>query len=158
MYYNEKLVKIKKYYLENHDKTITQQKEFKNKKYKTGINFRLICITRIRIRQALNRKTKSISTKEILGIDNDIYRNSIKFQITPETYWTNIEIEHVKPISMFDVSDDEQLKEPFKQRNTQPLLKKDHLQKGLKITFLDYQLQFFKAYQFIRLNEEEKIN
>ena len=47
--------------------------------------------------------------------------------------WENIEIDHVKGIGMFVVSDDEQLKEAFNWRNTQPLLKKDHQQKGLNI-------------------------
>ena len=55
---------------------------------------------------------------------------------------------------MFDVTKDEELKEAFKWRNTQSLLKQDHLQKGIKLNFLDYQLQFIKAYQFIKLNEE----
>ena len=68
--------------------------------------------------------------------------------------WENIEIDHVKPICLFHVSDDEQLKEAFSWKNTQLLLKKDHQLKGTKFNFLDYQLQFIKAYHFIRLNEE----
>ena len=55
---------------------------------------------------------------------------------------------------MFDVSKDGELKEAFNWKNTQPLLKRDHLQKGTKFNFLDYRLQFIKAYQFIKLNEE----
>ena len=55
---------------------------------------------------------------------------------------------------MFDVSNDEELKKAFSWKNTQPLLKQDNRQKGGKISFLDYQLQFIKAYQFIKLNEE----
>ena len=74
--------------------------------------------------------------------------------MTPEMNWSNIEIDHVKPICMFDIAKDEKLKEAFNWRNTQPLLKRDHLQKGIKFNFLDYQLQFIKAYQFIKLNEE----
>ena len=55
---------------------------------------------------------------------------------------------------MFDLSKDEELKETFNWKNTQPLLKKDHQLKGTKFNFLDYHLQFIKAYQFIKLNEE----
>ena len=55
---------------------------------------------------------------------------------------------------MFDVSNDEQLKEAFSWKDTQPLLKQDHKLKGIKFNFLDYQNQFIKAYQFIKLNEE----
>ena len=68
--------------------------------------------------------------------------------------WDNIQIDHVKPICMFDVSKDEELKEAFRWETTQPLLKEVHDRKGTKFNFLDYQLQFIKAYQFLRLNEE----
>ena len=99
--------------------------------------------------------TKESSTKGILGVDVDTYRKWLEFQFTPEMNWSNFEINHVKPICMFDVSDDEQLKEAFSWKNTQPLLKHDHHQKGVKINFLDYQLQFIKVYQFLKLNSHE---
>ena len=75
--------------------------------------------------------------------------------MTPEMNWDNIEIDHVKAICLFDISNDEELKEAFNWKNTQPLLKQDHQQKGTKFNFLDYQLQFVKAYQFIKLNDQE---
>ena len=68
--------------------------------------------------------------------------------------WSIIDIDHVKAICLFDVTKDEELKEAFNWRNTQPLLKQDHLQKGIKFNFLDYQLQIIKAYQFSKLDEE----
>ena len=68
--------------------------------------------------------------------------------------WSNIEIDHVKPICLFDVSKDVELREAFSWQNTQPLLKHDHQKKGIKFNFLDYQLQFIKAYQFLKINEE----
>ena len=75
-------------------------------------------------------------------------------QTTPETNWSNIEIDHVKVICFFDVSRDEKLAEAFNWKNTQPLLKHDYQKKGTKFNFLDCQLQFIKAYHFIKLNEE----
>ena len=68
--------------------------------------------------------------------------------------WDKIEIDHVKAICMFDVSKEEELKEALTWKDTQPLLKHDHQQKGIKLNFLDYQLQIIKAYQFLKLNEE----
>ena len=97
---------------------------------------------------------KQSSSINILGLDIDLYRKWLEFQFTPEMNWENIEIDHVKPIGLFDVSDDEQFKEAFSGKNTQPLLKHDHQQKGVKLNFLEYQLQFIKAFQFIKLNEE----
>ena len=153
-YYSENRDRIKEYQIKNHNKIMGRKKVYSDNRYKTDINFRLICKTRSRIRQALQGKTKSSSTIDILGIDIETYKKWIKFQMTPETNWTNIELDHGKPICTFDLSDDEQLKEAFNWRNTQPLLKKDHLHKVTKFNFLDYQLQFIKAYRFIKLNQE----
>ena len=81
--------------------------------------------------------TKQSSTKEVLGIDVDLYKKWIEFQMTLEMNWSNIEIDHVKAICLFDVSKDEDLRETFNWKNTQPLLKHDHQQKGIKFNFLD---------------------
>ena len=144
-------------------KYCTKQYRYENRKKrniylknrrKMDLYFKLICNTRQRIHRAPKGKSKSSSTRHILGMDIDLYRKWIEFQFTPEMNWENIEIDHVKPICMFDVTKDEELKEAFNWKNTQPLLKQDHQQKGVKPNFLDYQLQFIKAYQFIKLNEE----
>ena len=41
--------------------------------------------------------------KKYLGIDIDLYRKWIEFQMTDDMNWNNIEIDHLKPISSFDV-------------------------------------------------------
>ena len=152
-YYKDNRDRIKEYQLRNHDKIIARKRIYSNNKYKSDINFRIISNTRRKIHHALNGKSISSLTTDILGIDINLYRKWIEFQFTPEMKWENIEIDHVKPICLFDISDDEQLKEAFNWMNTQPLLKKDHQLKGTKFNFLDYQLQFIKAYQFLNLNE-----
>ena len=153
-YYKKKHHRIKHYKNENREKFNDYSKKYIKQRRRLDVNFRLILITRSRIHHALNGKTKSSSTLDILGIDIETYKKWIEFQMTPEMNWENIEIDHVKPICMFDVTKDEEMKEGFNWKNTQPLLKQDHLQKGIKFNFLDYQSQFFKAYQFIKLNEE----
>ena len=148
------LNKQKFYNKENRNKINTRMNEYVKNRVKTDVNFRIIRNTRRRIHQALNGKSKSSSTREILGIDINTYKKWIEFQMTPDMTWDNIEIDHIKAICMFDVSKDEELKEASNWKNTQPLLKADHKQKGVKFNFLDYQLQFIKAYQFMKLNEE----
>ena len=156
-YYEDNREKIrdqqKKYYDENRDVIIRTQIKYERTRRKTDVNFRLIRNTRRRIHHALNCKSKSSGTKKI-GIDIDLYRKWIEYQMNPEMNWSNIEIDHVKAICLFDVSTDEEIKEALNWRNTQLLLKHDHHKKGTKFNFLDYQLQFLKAYQFIKLNEE----
>ena len=144
----------KQYFQQNREKINESRRQYEKNRRKTDVNFRLIRNTRRRIHHALKGKSKSSSTREILGLDIDLYRKWIEFQFTPEMNWFNIQIDHVKPICLFDVSKDEELKEAFNWKNTQPLLKEVHAQKGIKFNFLDYQLQFIKAYQFLRLNEE----
>ena len=75
-YYNENLAKIEKNNVDIRDKIITQQNEYKHNKYKTDDNFRLICKTRNRVYQAMKGKSKSSSTREILGMDIGLYTKS----------------------------------------------------------------------------------
>ena len=82
----------------------------------------------------------------------------IEHQFTPEMNWFNIEIDDVKLIYMIDVSKDEELGEAFCWKITQLLLIKDHQLKGTNFYFLDYHLQFIKAYQFLKLNGQEGLN
>ena len=121
---------------------------------KTDARCQLIRITRRRIHHALNGQSKSSSSREILGIVTETYKKWIEWQITPEMNWSNIEIDHVKTICLFNVSEDEDLKEAFNWKNTQPLLKEVHQQKGIKFNYLDYQLQIIKVHQFLKLHEK----
>ena len=67
-------------------------KENMKNRIKTDVIFRLFRNTRRRIHHALNGKSKSISTKEILGIDIDSYKKRIEFQFTPEMNWSNTKL------------------------------------------------------------------
>ena len=132
--------------------------EYIKNRIKTDVDFRLFRNTRREIHHALNGKLKSSSTREILGTDIETYRRWIEYQINPELNLSNIEIDHIKAICLFDVSKNKELREAFSWKNTQPLLKHDHQMKGIKFNFIDYQLQFIKAYQFLRLNDQEGLN
>ena len=68
--------------------------------------------------------------------------------MTPDMNWSNLEIDHLKPVCMFIKSKDEELKETFSWKSTQPSLKHDHQLKGTKFSSLVYLLQFTKTYQF----------
>ena len=153
-FYLKKLYEIKIY---NEQNRVSRNTYLKNKR-ESDVKFRLNSNTRSRLHHALNGKSKSSSTRDIFGIDIDTYRKLIEWQMTPEMNWSNIEIDHVIAICLFVVSNHEQLKEAFNWKNTQPFLKHGHQQKGIKFNFLDYQLQFIKAYQFINLIDQEGPN
>ena len=46
--------------------------------------------------------------------------------MTPDMTWGNIEVDHARPISSFDLCKDEELKEDFRWKNTPPFLNRDH--------------------------------
>ena len=76
------------------------------------------------IHKALNGLSKSTSAEDILGLDIEINRKRIQVQMTPEINWSNVEINHVKPIPSIEVSKDEELRKTFNWINTQPFIKK----------------------------------
>ena len=59
-------------------------KEMMKSRLKSDASFRLIRNKRQRIHHALNGKSKSFSTLDILGIDVETYRKRIEYQLTPE--------------------------------------------------------------------------
>ena len=147
----ESIKKCKKqFFYQNKENINNYRKKYLMNKRKTDPAFRLMENTRCRLYKALNGLTKSSTTKEFLGIDLETYRRWILWQMKPGMNWSNIQIDHVKPICLFDVSKDEELKEAFRWENTQPLLKEDNLRKKIvNIMNIDYRLQFIKAYQFL---------
>ena len=152
---------MKEYYLNNFNKIISRQNLHSKNLYSRDVNFRLLHNTRRGILHALNGKSKSSLTVDILGIDIGSCRRWIEYQMTPDMNWRRTEIDHVKSICSFDVSKDEDFKDAFIWKNTQPILKQRPQHKGFKFIFLDYHLQFIQAYQFNKPNERgliEEIN
>ena len=86
--------------------------DIKNK-IQTDLNFRFGHNTKCRIYHALNGELKSSSSIDIIGRGIEIYRKWIEFQMTPNMNRKIIEIDHVKPISSFDVSKGEELTTAF---------------------------------------------
>ena len=77
-------------------------------------------------------KTKYQTTNEYLGCDKVFLYNHIKSQMTPEMTFENIHIDHIKPISKFDLTKEEEIKKCFHWSNLQPLLVEDNLSKSNK--------------------------
>ena len=146
----------KQYFQQNKGRINEYKKRYVRNRIKTDVKYRLIVYTSNRIYKSLTGMMKQSSSRDILGIDIASYKKWLEFQFRPEMNWSNIEIDHVKPFCMFDVTKDDEIREAFNRKNTQPLLTHDHQQKGIKFNFLDYQFQFMKANQFLRLNDQER--
>ena len=85
------------------------------------VSFRLINNTKLPSCHALNGLSKSSSMVDISGTDIYSYKRWNECQLTPKLNWSNIEIDHVRPNGLTDVSKDEKLGEALNCKNTQQL-------------------------------------
>ena len=105
----KKLKITKKQYFHQHKENINEyHKKYVKNRIKRDVIFRLIVYSRNRIYNSLKGMMKESSIKEILSIDIDTYRKWIGFLFTPEMNWKNSDIDHLRLISSFDISDDKQ--------------------------------------------------
>jgi len=131
--------RVKKYQKENRESLNL----YFVKRKKEDTNFKLACNLRNRLYAVLKGKTKKGSAIGDLGCtvsDLKIYLES-KFYCHPTTgemmTWENYgklwHIDHIKPLSSFDLTNREQLLEACNYTNLQPLWAEENLKKGSKI-------------------------
>ena len=68
---------------------------------------------RSRFYKSLKVIVRTLSTKDLLGIDIEFSGKRILYEMSPETNWNNSHIDHVNRSSSFDVTKDKSLRETF---------------------------------------------
>jgi hypothetical protein len=121
----------------NHAKWI-KNSNYDMNRYNTDIQYRLIKIQRARINAALKGKNKSKTTRELLGCTIDFFKDYIESKFLPDMTWDNYgkhgwHIDHIFPISAFDLTIEEELKKACRYTNLQPLWATDNIKKRDKI-------------------------
>ena len=71
---------------------------------------------------------------EYLGCNSEYFLNFIKSKMTPEMNFDNIHIDHIKPVSRFDLNNHDEFLKCCHYSNMQPLLASDNLEKHNKWT------------------------
>lgn len=140
-YYQQNIEKYKNYnkeYNAKNSKILSKKKlAYANEKYKNNINYRITCLLRFRLRNALGTKiTKSKKTLELLGCTVQELRVHLESQFTTGMTWENQgkwHIDHKIPCSSFDLTKESEQLKCFHFSNLQPLWAIDNLQKGDKI-------------------------
>jgi hypothetical protein len=127
--------------------TLNYQKKNKNKIYKRSTEyhkirynndplFKLRRLLRDRIYKVISNKKVTSKTKELLGCSFEYVKqylqNKFIFNMTWENHGEIWEIDHIKPVSLFDLTDEKQQKECFHYTNLQPLFKNDNRKKSNK--------------------------
>ena len=153
-YYEENVDKIKEYRKENADKIAEQMKKYYEKKKCKhnkhygwckicNLQLYLIYLQRGQLRRCLNNSSfnKTKSSIEYLGCDAEYFIEYMKkkMDIWNETNevkmnFDNIHIDHIKPISAFNLDDEDQFLDCCNYTNIQPLLVNDNLSKHNKWT------------------------
>ena len=68
--------------------------------------------------------------------------------MTPEMSWKTFDLDHVRPLSSFNLTDLNQLKESSRFSNIQPLLRSCNRKKGCKNNDHDLAVQREKVYEY----------
>tara|TARA_R110000823_G_C15782297_1_gene485223 strand:- start:59 stop:832 length:774 start_codon:yes stop_codon:yes gene_type:complete len=109
------------------------------KQYESRPEQRITKAQKRRIKTALNRKNlnKCTTTLKYIGCTAKELKHHLESQFKEGMTWENYgyegwHIDHIKPISSFDLSDTDQQLECFNHKNLQPLWAEENLSKGAK--------------------------
>jgi hypothetical protein len=149
-YYENNKEKIKnrtKLYVEKNRENVNKaHREWKKKnkdkirkKNKNNINYLIACRLRNRFSNIIRRNnySKSGKTIELLGCSFNQFKDYFQSKFTEGMTWElfmigNIHIDHIRPCSSFNLSNEEEQKICFHYTNLQPLWKTENLKKGKK--------------------------
>ena len=127
--------KIKKYQQNNKQKLRNYMKEYRKEKYDKDIQFRISTILRSRLGKAIKDEFKIGSAIKDLGCSITELKSYLESKFLTGMTWDNYgldgwHIDHIKPLSAFNLSDRKQILEACHYTNLQPLWAKDNLSKS----------------------------
>lgn len=133
--YSDKYKESKKLYRKNNRSKI---RDYERKKTKEDINFRLSKILRARIKDVLRNNKKLGSSVKDLGCTLGELKKYLELKFQPGMTWDNQgyygwHIDHIKPLSSFDLTKREDFLKACHYTNLQPLWAKDNFKKSDKI-------------------------
>lgn len=121
----------------NRDKYLAQKRERNKKYYINNVQYKLGQLLRYRLWISLKEQNSDNinSAKELLGCSKEELIEHLESQFSEGMTWENWSlngwhIDHIRPVSSFDLSDPAQAKECFHYSNLQPLWAIDNLKKS----------------------------
>jgi hypothetical protein len=109
-------------------------------RYNTDPQFNIAIKFRRRIYMAVRNQftVKAKKTTELLGITYQEFKEYIEEKFTEDMSWDKvlsgeIHLDHIKPVSLFDLSNINEQREAFNYKNLQPLWALDNMKKHCKI-------------------------
>ena len=122
--------------LEIKEKKRVSNRNYRRKRYNSDPLYKLSQNLRIRLNKALIGNQKTGSAVQDLGCSIEELKRYLESKFEPGMNWENQgyygwHIDHIRPLSSFDLSDHKQLKQACHYTNLQPLWAKDHLLKTI---------------------------
>jgi hypothetical protein len=110
-----------------------------------------------------NNLTKNNNTDKYLGCSIEQLKKWLEFQFNGDMNWINKswQIDHIIPVSLFNLKNEDEIKIAFNWTNMQPLLKKDNLEKYNNLRPYEYFNSIINISRFIKkenLKQEEYKN
>lgn len=110
---------------------------YQKERYKSDIQFRLHACLNASLNQALRRAglRKTEKTFDLIGCSPQFLVTYLESKFLPGMSWQNrseIEIDHIRPVISFDLTDPAQRSACYHYTNLQPLWKTDNRRKGGK--------------------------
>lgn len=127
--------KQREYYYNHKEKYTKKSIEYQNNRRKNDLNFKLRQNLRKRLRTAIKNKFKSGSAILDLGCSIEKFILWLEMYFQEGMNWNNYgewHIDHIKPLSKFDLENRDELLKACHFSNLQPLWAKDNLSKGNK--------------------------
>ena len=141
---SEKISKQSKEYQQVNKEKIYEQRRCDHEKFKSVCKIcspllSIVCLQRNLIRRIMKRSdlTRTKPSIEYLGCDVTYFQNYIKSKFVEGMTFDNIHYDHIKPVSKFNLSDEEELLNCCHYTNFQPLLASVNLEKHNKWSEID---------------------
>jgi hypothetical protein len=141
---NKEVLSIRNKAYNSKESTLKRRSEYHKNRMKTDINYRIGFNLKRYFKSSIDaqiKNSKNLNTcvKNIRNLDytaNDL-RVHIESLFKDGMSWDNYgywtwHIDHIKPLCLFDLTDEKQLKEAWSLKNLQPLWAKENLQKNKK--------------------------
>lgn len=131
----ELLTNMSNYSQNNKEKIKKQQSIYCKNRRAADIQFKIASNLRSRLSHAIKDMQKGGSAIEDLGCSIQEFKSILESKFHPGMSWTNYgewHIDHIIPLSKFNLADTEQLKKACHYSNLQPMWAKDNWSKGAK--------------------------
>lgn len=127
--------RAQEYYKKNRRKILDYNESYHQNKLKSNSEYRLAYILRCRLRTALNKKYKAGSAVKDLGCSIAELKTYLESKFQAGMSWENHSqtgwhIDHIRPLSSFNLTDRDQFLQACHYTNLQPLWAKDNLTKS----------------------------